>query len=123
MAWNEQAVIECQFRFTCPKVWDNLQPTQQEGIRHCPECNRDVHLALTEEDFRRHADGGHCVAVRVLHPVLSGEDRREAYVVGKVNVPYNSHVSSQGKTPGIWESLLRCCGKRGMGGVGVGAVV
>ncbi len=50
--------------------------------------------------------------------MLSGEDRREVYVVGKVNVPYNSHVSSQGKTPGIWESLLRCCGKRGMGGVG-----
>jgi len=40
------------------------------------------------------------------------------YVVGKVNVSYNSHVSSQGKTPGIWESLLRCCGKRGVGRVG-----
>ncbi len=62
------------------------------GIRHCPECNRNVHLALTEEDFRRHADGGHCVAVRVLQRELSAEDRKEVYVVGNVDVPYNPYL-------------------------------
>ena len=92
MAWNDEAKISCAFRFKCPKVWDNLRPTQQEGIRHCPECNRDVHLALTEEDFRRHADEGQCVAVRVLHPVLSAEDGRDAHVVGNLHAPYNSHL-------------------------------
>ncbi len=92
MAWDDEAIIECHLSFKCPRTWGQLQRTEAEGTRHCPKCNRDVHLALTEEDFRRHADGGHCVAVRVLHPVLSGEDRREAYVVGKVNVPYNTHL-------------------------------
>ena len=66
MAWNDEATIACEFAFKCPKTWGQLTPTEAEGIRHCSECDRDVHLALTEEDFRRHADGGHCVAVRVL---------------------------------------------------------
>lgn len=70
MSWNEEATIACEFAFKCPKQWDRLLPTAVDGVRHCPECDRDVHLALTEEDFRRHADGGHCVAVRVLQPEL-----------------------------------------------------
>ncbi len=51
MSWNEEARISCRFRFKCPQVWDRLQPTDVEGVRHCPECRRDVHLALTEEAF------------------------------------------------------------------------
>ncbi len=94
MAWNDEAKISCAFRFKCPKVWDNLQPTQHEGIRHCPECDRDVHLALTEADFRRHADEGHCVAVRVLQARVPEGDRIEVLMVGNVRAPYNAHLKS-----------------------------
>ena len=94
MAWNEEAKIRCEFRFKCPKVWHLLQPTQQEDVRHCPECDRDVHLALTEEDFRRHADEGHCVAVRVLQANVPEEDRIEVLMVGNAKAPYNAHLKS-----------------------------
>ena len=94
MAWNDVAKISCEFRFKCPKVWDNLQLTQQEGIRHCPECNRDVHLARTEEDFRRHADEGQRVAVRVLQAHGPEENPIEVCVVGNAEAPYNTHLKS-----------------------------
>jgi hypothetical protein len=61
--WNDPARIACEFAFKCPKTWDRLALTADANIRHCSECDRDVHLALTQEDLRRHADKGHCVAV------------------------------------------------------------
>jgi hypothetical protein len=63
---TKRARIACQFAFRCPQTWQRLTPTENVGIRHCSECGRDVHLALTEEDIRRYGEEGHCVALRVL---------------------------------------------------------
>lgn len=90
MSWNDEARIACEFAFKCPKQWDRLVSTATEGIRHCPECDRDVHLALTEEDFRRHADGGHCVAVRVLRP--EPDEAEPVYWFGGVHARYGSQL-------------------------------
>ena len=93
---DEEAKITCEFRFKCPKVWHLLQPTQQEGIRHCPECDREVHLAPTEEEFRWHAAQGHCVAVPVVGSMRPGEcgqsqDIRELWVgMPASRIPYNA---------------------------------
>ena len=92
MSWNEKARISCRFRFKCPQVWDRLQPTDVEGVRHCPECRRDVHLASTEEDFRRHSNEGHCIAVPVLRvEEAQGQDDSMAYLVGNAFPPYDGH--------------------------------
>jgi hypothetical protein len=64
--WNDEAHIACQFSFRCPQTWGRLTLTENPGIWHCSECGRDVHLALTQADFRRYGEEGHCVAVRVL---------------------------------------------------------
>jgi hypothetical protein len=87
MTWNDEARISCEFSFKCPKQWDRLQPTSLEGVRHCPECDRDVYLALSEEDFRRHADEGRCVAVRVFasNTLATAEP---VYLVGSPGAPY-----------------------------------
>ncbi|MCH8041451.1 MAG: hypothetical protein IH977_14075 [Nitrospinae bacterium] len=92
-AWNEEARISCDFSFQCPKTWEYLSPTDNAGIRHCPECNRDVYLALTEEVFRQHASEGLCVAVRVLQANASEEEREEVYMVGNADpAPYNDDL-------------------------------
>jgi hypothetical protein len=85
MSWNEESKIHCEFTFKCPKFWDCLQPTPVEDIRHCPECDRDVHLARNEEQFRRHAGEGKCVAVKVLQ----AEGPREVMMVGNLRTPYH----------------------------------
>ncbi len=90
MAWNEQAVIECHFRFTCPRLWSRLERTEAESIRHCPACDRDVYLVLTEESFRAHAAHRHCVAVPLAQSASTGiEQQAVDYVVGSPASPYN----------------------------------
>ena len=54
--------IGCQFSFLCPQKWDSLEPTENQHIRHCPECKKDVHLVRNKEEFAAHAAKGHCVA-------------------------------------------------------------
>lgn len=90
--WNDQARIACSFKFKCPKLWHLLQPTAVEGVRHCPECDRDVHLALTEDEFRRHSEQGLCIAVPVLRPGRQGEPDFPAYVLGRAESPYNAFL-------------------------------
>lgn len=92
VAWSEQVKISCAFSFQCPKTWECLSPTDNVGIRHCQECNRDVPLALSEEDFWRHAEGGYCVAVRVLQINVTDENRKDVYIVGSTDVPYNAYL-------------------------------
>ena len=90
MSWNEEARIACSFRFKCPKVWQLLQPTAVQDIRHCPECQRDVHLALTEETFRKHSDEGRCIAVPVLRNSPQGDADEPGYWMGQVDRSYDS---------------------------------
>ena len=89
--WNDEGQISCEFRFKCPRQWDRLQPTALEGVRHCFECDRDVYLALTKEDFRRHADGGRCIAVRVITPNALKE-AEPVYFMGSPHAPYGSNL-------------------------------
>lgn len=88
MSWNEEARIGCRFHFKCPQLWSRLQPTPAESVRHCPECDRDVYLALTEEDFRIHSDEGHCIAVPVLREDRQVESDVPLHLVGMAMPPY-----------------------------------
>jgi len=91
MTWDPAIKVKCEFKFKCPKVWDLLEPTQVDGVRHCPACDRDVHLAMTEEDLRTHASQGHCVAV----PLQASSETAVGtvatqLVVGMADTPYGS---------------------------------
>lgn len=88
MEWNEQARIRCQFHFTCPQLWNRLIPTNNDRVRHCPECNQDVYLALTEADMRRHGQQGHCIAVPVAQPDGEADSEGPHWMVGNAMPPY-----------------------------------
>jgi hypothetical protein len=85
--WNDEARIACHFSFRCPQTWDRLTPTADAAIRHCSECERDVHLALTQADFRRYSEDGQCVAVRVL-----SAPSRDCWMDGGAGKPFNGHL-------------------------------
>lgn len=89
MAWNEEGRIRCRFEFTCPQFWSRLQPTDKDDVRHCAECDREVHLALSEEAFRRHSKEGRCVAVRVVREDGGDDSTEPVYWVGEPAAPYN----------------------------------
>lgn len=53
-----------QFRFQCPKLWENLKRTDKPAIRFCDTCQKDVHLCRSMEEVSRHAQAGNCIAIR-----------------------------------------------------------
>ena len=58
------AVRNCppEFHFLCPKNWEKLETTEQEGVRYCSDCKEQVYLCQTDEEMLAHAKAGHCVA-------------------------------------------------------------
>jgi len=90
MAWNDEAQIACRFAFTCPQQRSQLQPTAQADVRHCAACNRDVYLALSEADLRRHSEQGHCIAVSVGQPEEEADPDEPCWVVGLMEPPYGA---------------------------------
>ena len=40
-------VIEgCPLGFVCEQQWEDLAETDKGGVRHCDECNTDVHCVI-----------------------------------------------------------------------------
>lgn len=62
-----------EFRFQCPKLWENLDPTDDRRIRFCETCQKQVHLCENMEEVARHAHAGNCIAIKLPH-------RKEQYV-------------------------------------------
>jgi hypothetical protein len=90
LPWNADTRIACAFSFQCPKTWERLESTADPTVRHCSTCDREVHLALTEADFRRYHEQGACVAVPVVSSDKIGPST-ESYIVGGTNsAPYRT---------------------------------
>lgn len=93
---TELTIRNCDkiFRFQCPKLWDELSPTESAKVRHCSTCNLDVHFCKTDEETIEHARAGHCIAREI--PALSecatvfiGQPREDS-------VPTSAQVEASG---------------------------
>ena len=54
--------INCILEFECPKDWFDLELTNKAGIKHCNQCNKDVHLCTTQEELNLAVKGKLCIA-------------------------------------------------------------
>ena len=59
----EVTVKNCQFLFECKARWSNLIKTGDKNIRFCRQCQKDVHLCITDESFAKAISFNHCVAI------------------------------------------------------------
>ena len=55
-----------KFRFQCPMTWDQLKPTNNNLVRNCAGCGRDVHFCTNITEANRIGKSGGCVAF--AHP-------------------------------------------------------
>ena len=69
------------FKYECPHRWKSLATTDDNSIRFCPVCSRNVYLCHTDSDVAHHAQAGDCVAkidgfgIELLGEVaIDGED-------------------------------------------------
>jgi hypothetical protein len=79
------------FRFECPKLWENLQPTDNPDTRFCETCRKNVHLCHDMAEVSRRAFAGDCIAVQSINP-------RSNMVVGEPEPTFR--YDRPGETPG-----------------------
>lgn len=72
-----------EFRFRCPKQWEQLQPTAEEDVRYCTQCRQQVFFCSSIDVAQTHAALGECVAV---DPRLARKPRDLESSVWELNV-------------------------------------
>lgn len=81
------AIEYCEFSYKCPTDWFKLQKTEEEKVRYCHECNKQVKLCLEQAEIDAAAEIGLCIA----HPVYTPEFmlKVEAYENGTGEYPFD----------------------------------
>ena len=64
--------IQDCFEFQCPQRWDDLEPTDHPGVKHCGECDRNVHKATNKAQLLKLGDEGKCAAYFAYEQALLG---------------------------------------------------
>jgi hypothetical protein len=52
-----------RFAYECPRTWDSLSPTGNEGARHCSTCERLVYLCRSRDEAEERAHRGECITI------------------------------------------------------------
>lgn len=62
-----------EFAYECPRDWAGMTPTDDEKVRHCGACRKNVHFCETIAEAQYHAWAGECVAVNLSVPRSPGD--------------------------------------------------
>ncbi len=75
------------YDFVCHRSWQELEPTEEAGVRHCGACGRDVFYCQSLEEARRFGSIGDCVAIDASAERYEGDmTPRDRHRVGSIQV-------------------------------------
>ncbi len=57
--------INCDFTYKCPLDWYSFKKTDDENIRFCDQCKKNVRRVRSQEEFDKYAEEGVCMIVPV----------------------------------------------------------
>jgi hypothetical protein len=61
--WHSSAKItNCEFSYKCPLEWVYLTQTDDDMVRYCTSCEKNVHFVTTQAELNEMASLGKCVA-------------------------------------------------------------
>jgi hypothetical protein len=60
---SRYSIEDCEFKFKCPRTWEQLSATDDDDKRYCGSCERVVHRCDHPMLIELHAKADHCVAV------------------------------------------------------------
>ncbi len=58
---NDKKNGQYVFKFECSEVWETLTETEDENIRHCQRCDKNVHFVQNHEEFVPDPAKGNCI--------------------------------------------------------------
>jgi hypothetical protein len=53
----------CVFAFKCDANWDELSDTEDEDVKFCNTCQREVHFCETDEELLKAVKRNLCIAI------------------------------------------------------------
>lgn len=56
-------ISNCIFGFQCDKSWDDLTKAENEKIRHCNHCKKEVHFCANPSELMDAISRDLCVAI------------------------------------------------------------
>jgi hypothetical protein len=59
---SKDKIINCEFEFKCPLSWENLQKLENNDVRFCSSCEKNVYFAQSQNELDKLANEGKCVA-------------------------------------------------------------
>ncbi len=71
------------YEFICPVDWDNLEKTDNQSIRFCGSCERQVFKASNKKTFHELSKQNKCVAYfsdEIEKPIYMGETVYPAFI-------------------------------------------
>jgi len=56
-------IRNCTFAFKCSAVWNELEVTDEDDVRFCNDCQREVFLCLDDDDLARNIKLNRCITI------------------------------------------------------------
>ena len=56
-------IRNCKFAYKCSAKWDNLQETEDESIRFCDECQKEVFFCDSDDTLISLVKLNRCIAI------------------------------------------------------------
>jgi len=56
-------IRNCTFAYKCEMKWDELDETEEDEIKFCKGCQKEVYLCETDEDLTKAIKRNRCVAI------------------------------------------------------------
>ena len=63
MADDEFTIRNCVFAFKCTAKWNELMSTEDDKIRFCSECQKEVHLCEDDQELVKSVRLNRCIAI------------------------------------------------------------
>ena len=60
---SELTIRNCIFGFKCSAIWEDLQETEDEAIKFCNSCQREVHYCSDDFELGTAVRLNRCVAI------------------------------------------------------------
>ncbi|MFK5914118.1 MAG: hypothetical protein QM484_07070 [Woeseiaceae bacterium] len=67
----EAPIKNCEFKYKCPKDWFELEESDDDNIRHCNKCEKNVYFCESEAELKKAIKKNRCVAITSIN---NGED-------------------------------------------------
>ncbi len=59
---SDLTIRNCVFSFKCSAVWEQLEDTDNEAVRFCQDCQREVYYCDTDDELVAAVKLNRCVA-------------------------------------------------------------